>query len=105
MHIPAADFVIMTLVPRQLAGVAPATTAPGNAAGRRARQAAAAALASAADELNRFPLLPGNRDRGLRGGTVMFSTGPGLRPPCMVCAGSAMPGPTAPRGGIRPRAG
>jgi hypothetical protein len=78
MHIPAADFVIMTLVPRQLAGVAPATTAPGNAAGRRARQAAAAALASAADELNRFPLLPGNRDRGLRGGTVMFSTGPGL---------------------------
>jgi hypothetical protein len=39
---------------------------------------AAAALASAADELNRFPLLAGNRDRGLRGGTVTFSTGHGL---------------------------
>jgi pimeloyl-ACP methyl ester carboxylesterase len=64
--------------PQRLAGVAPAVPAPGNAAGRRARQAAAAALASAADELNRFPLLAGNRDRGLRGGTVTFSTGHGL---------------------------
>ncbi len=64
--------------PRHLAGVAPATPAPGNAAGRRARQAAAAALASAADELNRFELLPGYTDRGLRGGTVKFSTGHGL---------------------------
>ena len=64
--------------PRRLAGVAPATAAPGNAAGRTARQAAAAALASAADELNRFPLLAGNRDRGLRGGTVTFSSGHGL---------------------------
>jgi pimeloyl-ACP methyl ester carboxylesterase len=59
--------------PRHLAGVAPATPAPGNAAGRRARQAAAAALASAGDELSRFPLLDGNRDLGLRGGTVTFS--------------------------------
>ena len=59
--------------PRHLAGVAPATPAPGNAAGRRARQAAAAALASAGDELSRFPLLDGDRDLGLRGGTVTFS--------------------------------
>jgi hypothetical protein len=58
--------------------VAPATPAPGNTAGRGARQAAAAALASAADELNRYPLLPGYTDRGLRGGTVTFSTGHGL---------------------------
>ena len=59
--------------PRHLAGVAPARPAPGNAAGRRARQAAAAALASAGDELSRFPMLDGNRDLGLRGGTVTFS--------------------------------
>ncbi len=59
--------------PRNLAGVAPATPAPGNAAGRRARQAVAAALASVGDELSRFPLLDGNRDLGLRGGTVTFS--------------------------------
>jgi len=64
--------------PQRLSGVAPATPAPGNAAGRRARQAAAAALASAADELDRYPLLDGNRDRGLRGGTVTFGTGHGL---------------------------
>jgi pimeloyl-ACP methyl ester carboxylesterase len=63
--------------PRHLAGVAPATPGPGNAAGRRARQAAAAALASAGDELSRFPLLDGNRDLGLRGGAVTF-TGNGL---------------------------
>jgi TAP-like protein len=47
-------------------------------AGRRARQAAAAALASAGDELSRWPLLGGNRDRGLRGGAVRFISGPGL---------------------------
>jgi pimeloyl-ACP methyl ester carboxylesterase len=64
--------------PQHLAGVAPATAGPGNTAGRPARQAAAAALASAADELNRFPLLAGYRDRGLRGGTVTFSAGHGL---------------------------
>ena len=64
--------------PLRLAGVAPATPAPGNAAGRTARQAAAAALASTADELSRFPLLGGDRDRGLRGGTVTFSSGHGL---------------------------
>ncbi len=64
--------------PLRLAGVAPAMPAPGNAAGRTARQAAAAALASAADELSRFPLLSGDRDRGLRGGTVTFSSGHGL---------------------------
>ena len=64
--------------PRRLAGMTPATPAPGNAAGRSARQATAAALASAADELDRYPLLDGYRDRGLRGGTVTFSTGHGL---------------------------
>jgi hypothetical protein len=61
--------------PRHLAGVAPASPAPGNAAGR---QAAAAALASAGDELSRWPLLSGHRDRGLRGGTVRFTFGHGL---------------------------
>jgi hypothetical protein len=47
-------------------------------AGRRARQAAAAALASAGDELSRYPLLGTDRDRGLRGGTVTFTPGHGL---------------------------
>jgi pimeloyl-ACP methyl ester carboxylesterase len=60
--------------PRRLAGVAAAAAAPGNAAGHRARQAAAVALASAGDELSRFPLLDGNRDLGLRGGTVTFTS-------------------------------
>jgi hypothetical protein len=64
--------------PGRLAGVTPAAPAPGNAADRSARQAAVAALASAADELSRFELLDGNRDRGLRGGTVTFSAGHGL---------------------------
>jgi pimeloyl-ACP methyl ester carboxylesterase len=64
--------------PQHLAGVAAATPAPGNAAGRPARQAAAAALATAGDELSRFPLLSGNRDRALRGGTVTFTSGNGL---------------------------
>jgi pimeloyl-ACP methyl ester carboxylesterase len=64
--------------PRHLAGVAPASPAPGNAAGRRARQAAAAAIAGAGDELSRWALLSGNRDRGLRGGTVRFTFGHGL---------------------------
>jgi pimeloyl-ACP methyl ester carboxylesterase len=64
--------------PRHLGDVAPASPAPGNAAGRRARQAAAAALASAGDELSRWPLLSGHRDRGLRGGTVRFAAGHGL---------------------------
>jgi pimeloyl-ACP methyl ester carboxylesterase len=64
--------------PQHLAGIAPASPVPGNTAGRRARQAAAAALASAGDELSRWPLLGGNRDRGLRGGTVTFTSGHGL---------------------------
>ncbi len=65
-------------LPTAPGGRGAATPAPGNAAGRRARQAAAAALASAGDELSRFPLLDGDRDLGLRGGTVTFSTGHGL---------------------------
>ena len=63
--------------PRLLGQAAPATATRGNTAGRAARQAAAAGVASVADELSRFPLLDGDRDLGLRGGAVTFVPGGG----------------------------
>jgi pimeloyl-ACP methyl ester carboxylesterase len=65
--------------PRLLAGAVPATAAPGNAAGRQALQAATVALASVGDEISRWPLLSGDHDRGLRGGTITFRPGRRLR--------------------------
>ncbi len=65
--------------PRRLADAVPATAAPGNAAGRRALQAVSVALASVGDEISRWPLLSGDRDRGLRGGTITFRPGRRLR--------------------------
>jgi len=65
--------------PRRLAGAVPAAAAAGNAAGRRALQAATVALASVGDEISRWPLLSGDHDRGLRGGTVTFRPGRRLR--------------------------
>ena len=61
--------------PRRLADAVPVRPLPGNTAGRAARQAASAALAAAGDEISRYPLLDGRRDRGLRGGTVTFTPG------------------------------
>jgi len=61
--------------PRWLAGAVPATAAPGDTAGRRALRAVTAALASVGDEISRWPLLSGSRDRGLRGGAVTFRQG------------------------------
>jgi pimeloyl-ACP methyl ester carboxylesterase len=61
--------------PRWLAGATPARPLPGNTAGRLARQAATVALASVGDEISRWPLLSGDRDRGLLGGTVRFRPG------------------------------
>ena len=37
------------------------------------------ALASVGDEISRWPLLSGDRDRGLRGGTITFRPGRRLR--------------------------
>jgi hypothetical protein len=65
--------------PGRLAGAVPATAAPGNAAGRRALQAVSVALASVGDEISRWPLLSGDRDRGLRGGGITFRPGRRLR--------------------------
>jgi pimeloyl-ACP methyl ester carboxylesterase len=65
--------------PRRLAGAVPAAAAPGNTAGRRARQAVTVALASVGDEISRWPLLSGDRDRGLRGGRIRFRPGRLLR--------------------------
>jgi hypothetical protein len=59
----------------RLAQAVPVTPLPGNTAGRPARQAAAVALAVAGDEISRFPLLSGDHDLGLRGGTVRFTPG------------------------------
>jgi pimeloyl-ACP methyl ester carboxylesterase len=58
--------------PRRLAAARPATAAPGNSAGRLALRAVTVALASAGDEISRWPLLSGDRDRGLRGGRIAF---------------------------------
>ena len=66
--------------PRRLAGAVPATAAPGNTAGRRALQAVTVALASVGDEISRWPLLSGDRDRGLRGGKITV--------PAARCSGS-----------------
>lgn len=65
--------------PLRLAGAAPATATHGNTAGPQALWAASVALASAGDETSRWPLLYGNRDRGLRGGQVRFRGGTLLR--------------------------
>jgi TAP-like protein len=61
--------------PRWLAQAVPAAPRRGNTAGRRARQAAAIALASVGDEISRYPLLDGSADHGLLGGRVRFSGG------------------------------
>lgn len=61
--------------PLRLAGAAPATPLPGNAAGRPALQAVTVALASVADEMSRYPDLSGARDLGLRGGRISFTGG------------------------------
>jgi len=65
--------------PRTLADAVPATAEPGNTAGRLARQAACAGLASVGDEISRWPLLAGNTDRGLLGGQVRFHPGAVVR--------------------------
>ncbi len=65
--------------PLRLADAVPAAPAGGNTAGRLARQAASVALATVGDEISRWPLLGGDRDRGLRGGQVRFSGGNVLR--------------------------
>jgi pimeloyl-ACP methyl ester carboxylesterase len=65
--------------PRVLADAVPARPLPGNRAGRQALRAATVALASVGDEVSRWPLLSGNRDRGLRGGRVAFSGGTDLK--------------------------
>jgi hypothetical protein len=65
--------------PRRLALAALATARPGNAAGWRGLAAATIAVDSVGDEISRWPLLSGNVDRGLRGGTVRFRPGPGGR--------------------------
>jgi pimeloyl-ACP methyl ester carboxylesterase len=65
--------------PRTLATTIPATARPGNTAGRQALRAAATGVASVGDEISRYPLLSGDIDRGLRGGTVTFSGGDVLR--------------------------
>jgi pimeloyl-ACP methyl ester carboxylesterase len=61
--------------PLRLAGAVPATATHGNTAGRQARQAASVALASAGDEVSRWPLLDDDTDLGLRGGRVTFAGG------------------------------
>jgi pimeloyl-ACP methyl ester carboxylesterase len=65
--------------PRTLARAVAATAAPGNHAGRTALRAVTVALASVGDEISRWPLLSGDVDRGLRGGSVTFSGGNVLR--------------------------
>jgi pimeloyl-ACP methyl ester carboxylesterase len=65
--------------PRLLAEAIPASPLPGNQAGRQARRAVTVALASVGDEVSRWPLLSGQRDRGLRGGRVTFSGGDHLK--------------------------
>lgn len=65
--------------PRRLAGAAAARPLPGNTAGRLARQAATAGLAAVGDEISRWPLLSGDRDRGLRGGKITFRSGHTIR--------------------------
>jgi pimeloyl-ACP methyl ester carboxylesterase len=65
--------------PLRLAGAVPAVPVRGNQAGRTALQAASVALASAGDEISRWPLLSDDRDVGLRGGQVRFSGGNVLR--------------------------
>jgi pimeloyl-ACP methyl ester carboxylesterase len=63
--------------PRRLAQATRAAAAPGNAAGGRALAAATIAVDSVGDEISRWPLLSGDVDRGLRGGTVRFRPGRG----------------------------
>jgi pimeloyl-ACP methyl ester carboxylesterase len=65
--------------PRRLAHARPAAAVAGNHAGRQALQAAAIAVASVGDEISRWPLLSGDRDLGLHGGTIRFTAGASLR--------------------------
>jgi hypothetical protein len=65
--------------PERLADAVAATPLTGNSAGRQALRAASVAVASVGDEISRWPLLSGNSDLGLRGGTVSFAVGRGLK--------------------------
>jgi pimeloyl-ACP methyl ester carboxylesterase len=65
--------------PLRLADAVPARGAAGNRAGPAELRAVTVALASVGDEISRYPLLSGDTDRGLRGGTVSFSGGSVLR--------------------------
>lgn len=65
--------------PLRLADAVPATPVRGNSAGGQALRAATVAIASVGDEISRWPLLDGNRDLGLRGGSVVFTSGNDLR--------------------------
>ncbi|MGO9296551.1 MAG: alpha/beta hydrolase [Streptosporangiaceae bacterium] len=61
--------------PASLAAAIPAAARPGSTASRRARQAAALAVAAVGDEISRWPLLAGDTDRGLLGGQIRFTSG------------------------------
>ncbi len=61
--------------PRFLRQAIPAVPRSGNEAGRRARQAAAVAVAAVGDEISREPFLSGTSDAGVRGGKATFSEG------------------------------
>jgi pimeloyl-ACP methyl ester carboxylesterase len=65
--------------PARLGAATAATAAPGNRAGRTALRAVTVALASAGDEISRWPLISDDVDRGVRGGRVKFSGGNTLR--------------------------
>ena len=61
--------------PLVLSQAIPAAPLPGNTAGRRARQAAAIAVAAVGDEIARWPFVFASSDAGLRGGVTTFSGG------------------------------
>jgi pimeloyl-ACP methyl ester carboxylesterase len=65
--------------PARLGAATAARAAAGNRAGRTALRAVTVALASAGDEISRWPLISDDVDRGLRGGRVKFSGGNTLR--------------------------
>jgi pimeloyl-ACP methyl ester carboxylesterase len=65
--------------PLTLAQAVPARASAGNQVGLTGLRAASVALASAGDEISRFPLLGSGTDLGLRGGKVTFSGGSKLK--------------------------
>ncbi len=65
--------------PRRLADAVPARPQRANRAGTQALRAASVALEAVGDEVSRRALLGGNRDLGLRGGTVSFTPGQRLK--------------------------